>query len=60
MAFRKWIVGKLDIPLELMEGYYFEDGFTPNMFKLLEYKFPKGDELEMASIREFKKMLPLK
>ena len=60
MVFRKWLAKKLGIPLELMEGYYSEESFRPNMFKLLDYKFPKGDELEMSGIRELRGMLPLK
>lgn len=42
-------------PLELMEGYYRDDDFA-----LLEYAFPKGDELAMYSFRAIKKEFPIK
>ena len=56
---RTWLAEQIGIPLELMEAFYEEKG-TNNPFVLLDYKFPKGDELEMSSIRRFRKMLPLK
>jgi hypothetical protein len=37
-------------PLELMEGFY----------TLLDYKFPKGDELEMYKLRTIFKQMPIK
>lgn len=45
-------------PLELMEGYYSTDDHNP--FVLLDYKYPKGDELDMAALRRIKKRLPIK
>ena len=47
-------------PLTLMEGFYFEDDVTGNPFKLLDYKFPNGNELEMFQLREIRKSLPIK
>jgi hypothetical protein len=58
---RTWLASQLGIPLCLMEGFYDpEMGSFGNPFSLIEYKFPKGDELELSSIRELKKQLPLK
>jgi len=58
---RRWIARQIGIPLDLMQGYYYDIDIFPNMFTLLEYNFPKGDEIQMASIRrDLKPMLPLK
>lgn len=47
-------------PLELMEGYYSEEGFD-NPFGLLDFKFPKNsDALEMAQLNRIRKRLPIK
>lgn len=45
-------------PLDLMEGFY--DGASHNPLTLLEYKYPKGDELDMASLRRIFKQMPIK
>jgi hypothetical protein len=58
--YRHWLAEQIGIPLELMEGFYFEGDEYPNIFKLLDYKFPKGDELEMSQLRRLRKKLPLK
>lgn len=54
---RTWLAEQYDIPLDLMQGFYLEDR---NPFQLLEYKFPKGDEIEMSALRRIKKSFPLK
>jgi hypothetical protein len=59
MSWRIWLAEQIGIPLDLMEGFYSEGG-SSNPFILLEYKFPKGDEIEMSAIRRIKKMFPLK
>jgi hypothetical protein len=46
-------------PLELMEGFYYEDGIN-NPFTLLEHTFPNDDELQMWGIIHLKKRLPIK
>lgn len=59
-AFARWrteIAKHLGIPLELMEGFYDEKSHNP--FTLLNYKYPKGDELEMSAIRRIAKNFPL-
>lgn len=45
-------------PLELMEGYYSEQHHHP--FTLLDYDYPKGDELAMSSVRRIRERLPIK
>jgi hypothetical protein len=58
---RHWLAEQIGIPLEIMEGFYLnDDKLYPNLFMLLEYKFPAGDELEMAEVRRLKNKLPLK
>lgn len=47
-------------PLELMEGFYYEGKGGHHMFVLLDYAYPKGDELEMSSIRTMRAKLPIK
>ena len=59
MSWRLWLAEQIGIPLELMEGFYYEDD-SSNPFKLLDYKYPKGDELEMAALKRLRKKLPLK
>ena len=54
--FRVELAKRMGISLNLMRGFYND---TRNMFTLLNYKFPKGDEVEVWQITEFKKMLPL-
>lgn len=44
-------------PLELMEGYYDSNN---NPFILLDYKYPRGDELDMSAIRRIRQRLPIK
>jgi hypothetical protein len=44
-------------PLNLMEGFY-DDSDSP--LTLLNYKFPKGDELEMFRLREIFKQMPIR
>jgi len=57
---RHWLADQIGIPLELMEGFYSdEDRLYPDLFTLLEYKYPNGDELDMSGIRRLKKKLPL-
>lgn len=46
-------------PLELMEGYYSEEGMG-NPFTLLDYRYPKGDELPMYQLRIIRQRLPIK
>ncbi len=46
-------------PLELMDGYYYENGFS-HPFTLLDLQYPKGNELEMYAIRKIRKELPIK
>ena len=46
-------------PLELMEGFYSEDGFN-NPLSLLDNAYPKGDELAMSWVRRVRKRLPIK
>jgi len=45
-------------PLELMEGYYQAKGHNP--FTLLDYAYPKGDEIDMAALRRVQTELPIK
>ncbi len=60
-SWRTWLAQQIGIPLELMQGFYYDgNGYGTNMFTLLEHKFPQGDEIEMSSIRRFKQILPLK
>lgn len=58
MRFRTQMAEKLGIPLALMEGFYAAD--THNPFTLLNYNYPKGDELEMSAVRRLLPMFPLK
>lgn len=61
-AFMTWRIKIAEVagfpPLELMEGYYFEDNHNP--FTLLDYRYPNGDELDMASLRRIRQRLPIK
>jgi hypothetical protein len=56
---REWIAEQIGIPLELMEGHYIIDGF-PNLFSLLQYDYPLGNEAVMRRVRKLQKQLPLK
>lgn len=47
-------------PLELMEGFYSNSPHSTNMFTLLDYAYPKGNELEMSGIRRLRDKLPIK
>lgn len=62
-AFTRWREKIAEIaglpPLELMEGFYFEDKFH-NPFSLLDFAFPKEDSLEMSALRRIRKKLPIK
>jgi hypothetical protein len=58
---RRWIADKIGIPLDLMEGFYYDEpGSFGNPFALLEDKFPSGDDLAMSALRRIKKTFPLK
>ena len=61
-TFNRWrteIAKRIGMPLDLMEGFYFEKEQNP--FTLLNYAYPKGDELEMANLRRsLIPLLPLK
>lgn len=66
-AFMRWREKIAEVaglpPLELMEGFYFDKGseyYTTNMFTLIDYAFPKGDELEVSAISRLRKKLPIK
>lgn len=63
-AFMRWREKIAEVaglpPLELMEGFYTDDKESHNMFSLLDYTYPKGDELDMAAIRRMRKKLPIK
>jgi hypothetical protein len=59
-AFSRWRMKIAEVaglpPLGLMEGFYpYNDPLN-----LLNYKYPKGDELEMWALREIFKQLPIK
>src|SRR5579864_513308 len=59
-AFMRWrieIAKHIGIPLELMEGFYVKGVNDP--LQLLNYKYPKGDELEMSAIRRIEINFPL-
>jgi hypothetical protein len=61
MDWRKWVARQIGIPLDLMQGYYYDNDSYPNIFTLLEYNYPNGDEIQMSRIRrDLKPMLPLK
>jgi hypothetical protein len=61
MDWRRWIARQIGIPLDLMEGYYYDSDIYPNIFTLLDCIFPNNDEIQMARIRrDLKPMLPLK
>lgn len=45
-------------PLDLMEGFYSKDSNNP--LTLLNYKYPIGDELDMAHLRRIFEQLPIK
>jgi hypothetical protein len=59
-TWRHWVAEQFDIPLELMEGFYKESHHFPNLFSLLDHKFPLGTELEMLGVNRLRKKLPLK
>lgn len=46
-------------PLELMEGFYSKEG-SNNPLCLLNYKYPNGDELDMAHLRRIFNLMPIK
>lgn len=59
-AFMRWrieIARHLGIPLELMEGFYSKGDNDPLV--LLNYKYPNGDELDMAALRRIEVNFPL-
>lgn len=59
-AFHKWrteIAKHLGIPLDLMEGFYVKNEHDPLV--LLNFTYPKGDELEMAALRRIEVNFPL-
>ncbi len=56
MNWRIWLATQIGIPLELMEGFYDKDS---GPLALLNYRYPKGDELDMASIRRIAENFPL-
>jgi len=59
MSWRKEIARLAGLPpLELMDGYYNEDSGNPLI--LLNFKYPKGDELDMSQLRRIFKRLPIK
>ncbi|TXG75756.1 hypothetical protein E6Q11_06865 [Candidatus Dojkabacteria bacterium] len=45
-------------PLDLMEGYYSEGNNNPMV--LLNYRYPKGDELDVSHLRRIFKQMPIK
>ena len=45
-------------PLDLMEGFYSTDSNNPLV--LLNYRYPNGDELDMAHLRRIFKHMPIK
>jgi len=61
-AFHRWRQKIAEVagypPLDLMEGFYFASEHNP--FTLLEYDYPKGDELSMSAIRRIKPQFPIK
>lgn len=61
-AFMRWREKIAEVagypPLVLMEGFYNPNDHNP--FTLLEYKYPKGDELDMSALRRIKAQLPIK
>lgn len=57
-VWRHWLAEQIGIPLELMEGFYYDDAYH-NPFIILNSKFPNGDELEMSGLRRLQKKLPL-
>lgn len=59
MSWRIWLAKQIGIPLELMEGFYSEDS-NNNPFVLLDYRYPKGDELDICQLNRIRKMFPLK
>lgn len=62
-AFMRWRIKIAEVaglpPLELMEGFYHEQGMS-NPFTLLDHAYPKGDELAMSAVRDIRKQLPIK
>lgn len=64
-AFMRWREKIAEVaglpPLELMEGFYYEGADSMgNMFSLLDYRYPKGDELDMSAVRRMRAKLPIK
>ncbi len=47
-------------PLELMQGFYSDNGEYPSIWVLIDYKYPLGNEIDMASIRRLRERLPIK
>lgn len=62
-AFMRWREKIMEVaglpPLELMEGFYYK-GSHGDPFSLLNYKYPKGDELDMSALRRIEVKLPIK
>ena len=62
-AFGRWRIEIARVaglpPLDLMEGFY-EDKGSYSPFALLDFAFPKGDELEMGALRRIITQLPIK
>lgn len=46
-------------PLELMEGFYHK-GDSHDPMAMLNYRYPNGDELDVYTLREIFKKLPIK
>lgn len=59
MAWRTELATHYNIPLELMEGFYYKGDACSDPFLLLHYKF-KYDELEIRPIKRLEDKLPLK
>lgn len=63
-AFHRWREKIADVaglpPLILMEGFYHEGDATGDPFCLLNYRYPKGDELDMYQVRKLRETLPIK
>jgi hypothetical protein len=59
-AFHTWrteIAKQLGIPLDLMEGFYVKGEHDP--LSLLNYRYPKGNELDMSHLRRIETNFPL-
>lgn len=62
-AFMRWREKIAEVagfpPLELMEGFYDENGYN-SPWSLLDSAYPKGDELAMSCVRRIREKLPIK